>query len=837
MYQQETINKLNHDITTTFPHIFPIEPSFTLTHAGVSRLVMLDRYAQKDRGLKTLGVNDLVVTIVKEDPKFPARGIGFVLSVNKANETVTLQLEDEFRAILEDEKEAETGIITRPFKQIEKPLEIFYEQIAKRVGKSLASTEKTPELKEKFSALFAQELAKMNIIPAGRVLYGAGSGTQVTYFNCFVMPFIHDSRGGISNHRAEVMEIMSRGGGVGTNGSTLRPKGAPAKGVGGKSSGAVSWLNDIANLTHLVEQGGSRRGAQMIMLADWHPDIIEFIVSKMQNAKVLKWLTENSKDPQIVEEAKRKLKFVPLTRVERELYEAVAESKSAAPQVVEYAREMLIDGGKLEVHAPEFLSGANISVTFTKEFMEAVKHDRDFELRFPDLQNYNKEQKEAYDTKWSDVGDVREWAAMGYPVKTYRKIRARDLWDLVSFCATYSAEPGIFFIDNANDMTNAKAYGQKVVATNPCGEQPLAAYSVCNLAAINLANFVDRKTGRILYEELANSVKVSVRMQDDVIDDTPYFLEPNQKQATGERRVGLGVMGLHDLLIWAGQRYGSKESLVTIDEVFRTIAEAAYTESIDLAAEKGSFPFLTSREAFINTGYMRQMNDDIRTGVLKNGIRNSHLLTIAPTGSTGTMVGVSTGLEPYFSFSYFRSGRLGKFIEVNAQIVEDWLALHPGNTRQTLPDFFVSAMDLTPEEHADTQCAIQRWIDSSISKTVNAPKGFSVKQVQKIYERLYDGKAKGGTVYVDGSRDSQVLSLSNDEDKNWAQMDLVKDFGVNVKEQQVEEKKTDLRADRQDRNIGVEVGDICPICLEGVVEEIGGCNTCTNCNAQLKCGL
>jgi ribonucleoside-diphosphate reductase alpha chain len=291
------------------------------------------------------------------------------------------------------------------------------------------------------------------------------------------------------------------------------------------------------------------------------------------------------------------------------------------------------------------------------------------------------------------------------------------------------------------------------------------------------------------------------------------------------------------LLISAGQRYGSTESLVTIDNVFKTIAESAYRTSVELAKEKGSFPFLNDREAFINTGYMKGMAEDIRQAVLKYGIRNSHLLTIAPTGSTGTMVGVSTGLEPYFSFSYFRSGRLGKFIEVNAQIVEDWLTLHPGYTRQNLPDFFVSAMELSPEEHADTQCAIQRWIDSSISKTVNAPKGYSVKQVQGIYERLYDGKAKGGTVYVDGSRDSQVLSLSNEEDNNWAQMDIVHDFGVNVKEKQPEEKKTDLRADRQDRNIGVEVGDICPICLEGVVEEIGGCNTCTNCNAQLKCGL
>ena len=235
---------------------------------------------------------------------------------------------------------------------------------------------------------------------------------------------------------------------------------------------------------------------------------------------------------------------------------------------------------------------------------------------------------------------------------------------------------------------------------------------------------------------------------------------------------------------------------------------------------------------------MKQMDEDIRQDILKYGIRNSHLLTIAPTGSTGTMVGVATGLEPYFSFSYFRSGRLGKFIEVNAQIVDDFLKLNPEYTRETLPDYFVSAMELTPEEHADSQCRIQRWIDSSISKTVNAPKGYSVRQVQKLYTRLYYGGAKGGTVYVDGSRDSQVLTLSNEQEgETFAQMDIVKDFGILVSEVQEEEKKTNLRSDRQDREIGVEVGNICPICLEGVVEEIGGCNTCTNCSAQLKCGL
>ena len=544
-YSQSTINKLNADIRNNFHHIFEIEDHFKLTHTGVSRLVMIDRYSQKDRSLKTIGIDDIVVTIVKEDPKFPSRGIGMVISVDYEHEYVTLKLEEEFRASLENEVEASTGIITRPFKQIDKPLEIYYEQIAKRVGKSLASTELSDDYKEHFGKVFAEELAEMNVIPAGRVLYGAGSQTQVTYFNCFVMPFIHDSRGGISNHRKEVMEIMSRGGGVGTNGSTLRPKAAPAKGVGGKSSGAVSWLNDIANLTHLVEQGGSRRGAQMIMLADWHPDIIEFIVSKMQNPKVLKWLIENTKDEQIRYEAEKKLKFAPLSRIDKEIYESLTDNKNIPVHISDYAREQLANGGSLSVSNIEFLSGANISVTLTKDFMDAVKNDTDFALRFPDLEIYTPEQKAAYDDHWHEIGDVREWEELGYPIKTYRTIRARDLWDLICFCSTYSAEPGIFFIDNANEMTNAKAYGQKVVATNPCGEQPLAPYSVCNLAAINLANFVDRKTGEILYDKLRTSVAVTVRMQDDVIDDTPYFLEPNKKQALGERRIGLGVMGLH----------------------------------------------------------------------------------------------------------------------------------------------------------------------------------------------------------------------------------------------------------------------------------------------------
>jgi ribonucleoside-diphosphate reductase alpha chain len=406
--------------------------------------------------------------------------------------------------------------------------------------------------------------------------------------------------------------------------------------------------------------------------------------------------------------------------------------------------------------------------------MEAAEQDAEYELRFPDVESYNAEEMAIYNEEWHNVGDVREWEKMGHKVRVYRKIRAKELWNLINICATYSAEPGIFFIDNANEMTNAKAYGQQVVATNPCGEQPLAPYSVCNLAAVNLAEMADKESKTVNFEKLKQTVEVGVRMQDNVIDATPYFLDENKKQALGERRVGLGVMGLHDLLIYCETEYGSEEGNILVDKVFETIATTAYRASVELAKEKGSFPFLIGstdketnelRTRFTQTGFMEKMPEDIRESVAAHGIRNSHLLTVAPTGSTGTMVGVSTGLEPYFSFTYFRSGRLGKFIEVKADIVQEYLDRHPEADTEELPKWFISAMELAPEAHADVQCIIQRWIDSSISKTVNAPKGYTVEQVEKVYERLYKGGAKGGTVYVDGSRDSQVLTLKAEENQ------------------------------------------------------------------------
>lgn len=592
----------------------------------------------------------------------------------------------------------------------------------------------------------------------------------------------------------------------------------------------------------------NKLGAQMIMLADWHPDIVEFIISKMQNPRILRFLIENTNDEMIKKHAQDKLKFTPLTESEEAMYQGIINYKQIPglggfnEKIIKDAEEKLQTGGTYSVHNSEFLTGANISVCLTKDFMDAVENDGEYELRFPDVESYSKEEMANYNENWHEVGDVREWAKQGNKVRTYRTIRAKELWNLINICATYSAEPGIFFFDNANDMTNAQAYGQHVVATNPCGEQPLAPFSVCNLAAVNLAQMADKETKTVNFEKLRQTVETGVRMQDNVIDATPYFLEENQKQALGERRVGLGVMGLHDLLIYCETEYGSDKGNELVDKVFETIATTAYRASVELGKEKGSFPFLVGetdaetaslREAFTNTGFMKKMPEDIRENIKEHGIRNSHLLTVAPTGSTGTMVGVSTGLEPYFSFSYFRSGRLGKFIEVKADIVQEYLDQHPEADPNNLPEWFISAMELAPQAHADVQCVIQRWIDSSISKTVNAPRGYTVEQVQKVYERLYKGGAKGGTVYVDGSRDAQVLTLKAEENTFDEEIEALKEETkphVVLVDTINEIRSTDV-------TIGSEVGNTCPVCRQGTVEEMGGCNTCTNCGAQLKCGL
>src|SRR5699024_2193399 len=206
-----------------------------------------------------------------------------------------------------------------------------------------------------------------------------------------------------------------------------------------------------------------------------HPDILEFIISKMQNPRILRYLIENSEDEEIKRLASEKLKFTPLTQTEKDLYQSVVNYQSMpgtggfTQASLHEANEKLREGGTYSAYNRELWNGAISSIVRTRELMEAIENDDMYDLRFPAVENYTKEEMKDYNENWQNVGDVRKWEEMGYGVRVYRRIRAKELWNLINICATYSAEPGIFFIDNANDMTNAKAYGNQVVATNPCG--------------------------------------------------------------------------------------------------------------------------------------------------------------------------------------------------------------------------------------------------------------------------------------------------------------------------------------------------------------------------------
>ena len=570
---------------------------------------------------------------------------------------------------------------TRAIDHVDKPLETVPEQMFERIARHIASVEKTPELRAEWEQKFAGLMDDWRYVPAGRIFTGAGTGQNLTFYNCYVLPCPKDSRAGIFKALADMAEIFSRGGGNGLNVSTLRPRYAYVKGVNGRSSGAVSWASLYSFVTGLIEQGGSRRGALMLILNVWHPDIMDFINAKRQ-------------------------------------------------------------AGKIE--------NANISVGITDAFMEAVKKDADWDLIFPDTSD------EKYDPQWQSCqGDIRKWTALGGRIVKYKTVKAREIWDAIISSAWSSAEPGVYFIDRANHYSNSWYYAS-LPCTNPCGEQPLPAWGVCNLGHVNLAKHLTQDGHDVDWRQLRETVATAIRFQDNVIDATPYFFDENYAQQMSERRVGMGSIGLAEMLIKLGIRYGSDECSAFLDRLYQFIAVTAYETSVNLAREKGAFSALDA-EKFLQSGFMQSMPEYIRSLVRQYGIRNVTLMTQAPTGTVGTMVGTSTGIEPFYSWTYFRKARLGVHEEKIA-LAREWLDAHAG---QNLPDYFVTALELSPEEHVKVQASIQRWTDAAISKTCNAPHDYTVEQTKQLYEKMYDMGCKGGTIYRDGSRSEQILATDS----------------------------------------------------------------------------
>ncbi|MBX4186885.1 MAG: adenosylcobalamin-dependent ribonucleoside-diphosphate reductase [Candidatus Doudnabacteria bacterium] len=631
--------------------------------AELGEKIFLDRYAIKDAKKETLAVGDTVVVCV--NLKTGQREIGTVEKLDRQNREVAVKLRD-------------GTIETRAIEHVDKPMETVPEQMFERIAKHIASVEATPELQQEWTGRFRDLMDDWKYVPAGRIFTGAGTGQHLTYYNCYVIPSPKDSRQGIFETLGQMAEIMSRGGGVGINVSTLRPRYAYVKGVNGRSSGAVSWASLYSFVTGLIEQGGSRRGALMLILNVWHPDVVDFINSKKEAGRI---------------------------------------------------------------------TNANISVGITDDFMAAVKEDREWDLVFPDSSD------PLYKESWD--GNLTRWKQLGGKVVKHKTVRAREVWDNIIASAWSSAEPGMYFIDRANYYSNSWYYAD-LPCTNPCGEQPLPAWGVCNLGHINLAKHVDTESQNVDWNKLKRTVQDAVRFQDNVIDATPYFFDQNYQQQMSERRVGMGTIGLAEMLIRLGLRYGAPEAVEFIDKLYQFISITAYETSVDLAREKGAFSKFEA-EKFLQSGFMQRMPEYIRHLVRQYGIRNVTILTQAPTGTIGTMVGTSTGIEPFFSWSYFRKSRLGVHQE-KIKLAQDWLDTHPG---RELPDYFVTAMELTPEEHVQVQAAVQRWTDSAISKTVNAPEYYTVEQTKKLYELMFDLGCKGGTIYRDGSRDEQILATDH----------------------------------------------------------------------------
>ena len=376
----------------------------------------------------------------------------------------------------------------------------------------------------------------------------------------------------------------------------------------------------------------------------------------------------------------------------------------------------------------------NLSVLVSDAFMEAVKKGEDWKLI--------------------------------YNNKVYSVIKAADLWDQI-MRATYNfAEPGVIFIDRINE-TNNLSYCEKITATNPCGEQPLPPYGACLLGSINLAKLVEHPFDKNAYldvSQLEDLVSTAVRMMDNVIEVSQFPLEAQKLEAKNKRRIGLGVTGLADALLMVGLRYGSDEAVKKTEKWMKTIARSAYNASINLAEEKGAFP-LFDPEKFIVSGNMIQMDEDVKKAVNKFGIRNALLTSIAPTGTISLYAGnVSSGIEPVFAYSYTRKVLQNDGSHVEEEVVDYAVQLWRdkfGNA--PFPDFFVSAQNLTPADHVKMQAAAQKWVDSSISKTINCPEDISFDDFKEVYIQAYDTGCKGCTTYRPNEVTGSVLSAGSEE--------------------------------------------------------------------------
>ena len=373
----------------------------------------------------------------------------------------------------------------------------------------------------------------------------------------------------------------------------------------------------------------------------------------------------------------------------------------------------------------------NVSVLVTDPFMEAVKADASWDLVFDG--------------------------------KVYRTVQARDLWNKIMRATFDYAEPGVIFIDRINAANNLN-YVETIAATNPCGEQPLPPYGACLLGSINLARLVEKPfedAAELSLGRLNDLVATAVRMMDNVVDASKFPLPEQAAEAQAKRRIGLGVTGLADALLMLGLRYGSDEAAAQTEAWLKAIARSSYLASVDLAKEKGAFP-LFDAEKFLSSGNMQNMDEDVREAIREHGIRNALLTSIAPTGTISLYAGnVSSGIEPVFAYAYTRKVLQKDGSRTEEEVVDYAVQLWRDKFGDAdLPNYFVNAQTLAPSDHVKMQAAAQKWVDSSISKTINCPEDISFDAFKDVYMQAWDTGCKGCTTYRPNDVTGSVLSVS-----------------------------------------------------------------------------